>query len=148
MRKRSSTCDPQRVEGGTADGDGMSSLTVIKPKGSCYACSSGISTLCCVIKAFTAHRRSFRKTALHLVGHGQCSEELFTISPRIFTCGQNGAQIIARMTRLALGEEAIVEIQVANQGAILKCRSIRSCASAANQRGQRRTTEFIEVLTK
>ena len=86
-----------------------------------------------MIETLIAHGRYITQSALYLIGDRQRGHYVPASPIRVFGPGEDGRQIVARVTGLALCQISIVEIEITNECAIVKRSGIGSRGIAADQ---------------
>lgn len=124
---------PQGVERGSADGDGVGRLAPAHAQGLGDPAGQGVGALGRVIKPFRPHRGDLGEFALNLIGDGQGREKFLSGDVREFGGGQDGPQVVRGMAGLPLGEVAVVEIKVMDEGAVVKRGPVRGGAGAPDE---------------
>src|SRR5215472_7506303 len=98
-----------------------------------------------MIEASSSHRGYLGEATLHLVSHGQGSQEVFAAFASVFACCQNRAKVITGMASFSPGKKTVVVVQVAHQGGIIEGCQVGSRLGSANQRDERITSKVLEV---
>ncbi len=137
--------DPQRVEGGPADGQGVGGAPRIQPQGPGDARRHGIGALGGVVEPPGPHGGHIGKPTLHLVGHRQRRQQGAPVPARIFGGGQHRPQVVAGVAGLAGGDVAVVEVEVADQSAVVEGRAVGRARAPAHQSAARCASELLHV---
>src|SRR5947207_2841211 len=101
-----------------------------------------------MVKTPGTHRRFIAEAALHLICHGESREKIASRTIRIFSRRKDGAQVVAGMTSLALGEITVVKIQIPNQCAIVEGGTIGCGPAATDQRARLIPPEVVKLLAQ
>ena len=115
VRQTSGASDAEPVERGAGDRDRVGGARRIEPERPCAARGDRIRALRDVIEARVAHRRHVAQPALDLVGQGERGEEVASGCAGVFRRSEHRAEVVARVTGLAVREVAVVEVEVADQ---------------------------------
>ena len=99
-----------------------------------------------MVETSLAHRSCIRKSTLHLVSDGQCSQQLATRTASHLRGGKHWSQIVAWMACLTTCQVAVVEIQVAHQKAVPKGCTVRCGTPHADERAHLRATKSVNML--
>src|SRR6266568_664971 len=141
----SSTGDPQGVESGATDSNGIRSSVLVKAQGTGYSSCHCIGTLGRMIKSFSSHGSNIREPALDLVGDRQGSQELLAALLSVLACRQHCSQVVAGVAGLLPGNVAIVVVQVANQGRIVESGPVWCIFISTDQRNERLASKIFEL---
>ena len=106
----------------------------------------GVGALRGVVKALGAHRRHLGQAVLDLVGDRQRGQQRATVGVRVLGRGEHGREVVAGVTRLTGRQVGVVEVQVADQRAVVERGAVRRAPSHADQRAQRRAAELPDLL--
>src|SRR5580704_11331021 len=131
-------CDCNRIR----DFDGGESEKFPRARG------SGDCELRGVVEALRHHRDGGRKPALNFVGYGKRQHELLTGCPGLLSSGENGAEVVTRVTQSARRHVAIEQIDVADQARVEERRLIRGRLAAADQRAPARSPVFLKLFAQ
>ena len=144
MRKGTGAGDAQRVQRSTGDRDRVRRPDLVECQRLGGAGRGGVGELRGVIETACAHGRFVREAALHLVRDRERRQQLAPRSARIFGGGEHGSEVVARVTGLAGGEVGVVEVEVADERAVVERGAVRSTAAAADQRAHGPSAEVVD----
>src|SRR5205823_8094453 len=98
-----------------------------------------------MVEALIANWGGVAQPALNLIRDRQSSQELLAGAVRVLAGRQDRAQVIARMAGLILCQIAVVEIEVSDQGRIVKGRAVRRGSARANCCAQGCSAKFLDL---
>ena len=126
--------------------DGVGGADGSRPSASGDAGGHGVGALGGVVETFVPHGRHVAQAALHLVSDGERGQEVPAGLRRRIRRRPGRRPVVAGMARLARGQVAVVEIEVANQRAVVEGCAVRSRLPPADQAAQRRTAKLGHLL--
>jgi hypothetical protein len=68
-----------------------------------------------------------------LIGSSQTGQEILAVSVAVFGSGKDRSNVIAGMAHLASGQVGVIEIEIADERAVIKCRQVRASLPASDQ---------------
>ncbi len=136
-RARARSCHTERIIDRAGYVDAVGGLHRGETKGPRDSRSHRTRPLRRVVESPGSHRRHVGEAALDLIGHGQGGEKLLSAPSCILAGSKYRCQIVTGVTGLARGEVAIVEVQVADQRAVVEGCPVRSGLPAPDQCDQR-----------
>jgi hypothetical protein len=98
-----------------------------------------------VVETLRSHGRLVREPALHLVGDGECGQELPAGGVRVLSRREHGGEIVARVAGLAGREVGVVEVEVADKRPVVEGGTVGGRSAAADQGAERPAAEVREL---
>jgi hypothetical protein len=132
LRERARAGHAQRVQRRTGDRKRVRRLGLAEAKRFRRAGRGGVRTLRGVVESPRAHWRLVREPTLHLVGHGERAQQFPPGSVSVFGRRKHGREVVARVAGLARGEIGIVEVEVANECAVVEGGAVGGGFAAAD----------------
>ena len=99
-----------------------------------------------MVKTARPNRSLVAQPALHLIGHRKSAQEVLAAGPGIFACRKDRSDIVAGVAGFMPGNIAVVEIEVSDEGRVVKGRAIRGGAPAADQAAVPGAAEIFELI--
>ena len=106
------------------------------------ACGGGDRKLRGVVEAVGHHRDSGCEPALNFIGHSKRQPEFLAGCACLLGRGENGPEVVARMTEAARRHVAVEQIHVADKSGVEERCLIRGCLASADQGAQARSPVF------
>jgi hypothetical protein len=101
-----------------------------------------------VVETLRHYRDCGGKPALDFVRYGEREHELLAGCPCLLSRGENGPEIVTRVTEAARRHVAVAQIYLAHKTGVEERRLICGCLAAADQRAQTRSPVFLELFAK
>jgi len=101
-----------------------------------------------VVEAVGHHRDSGCEPALNFIGHSKRQHEFLAGCACLLGRGENGPEVVARMTEAARRHVAVEQIHVADKSGVEERCLIRGCLASADQGAPARSPVFPELFAQ
>ena len=138
--------DAQRVKSGAADADSIGGPVANRAPALWNTRGDSVSALGRMVESCRPNGSNVTEPALHLVGDRQeRSGSRGRFRPRTLAAASTGAEIIARMARLARGQITIVEVEIADQCSVVAVQHGPAHSPSTDQGTVLRATEVLDL---
>ena len=93
-----------------------------------------------------AHGCHLAEAVLDLVSDRQGGEKRVPVGLRVLGCRQHRREVVARVAGLALRQEGVVEVEVADKRPVVEGGAVRSASAAADQGASLCAAKVLELL--
>ena len=145
LRERAGTGHPERVQCCSGDRDGIPGLRLGKAERLRRPSRGRVRALGRVVETLVSHGGLVGEAAVHLIGDRERRQELAPGRARVLGRREHRRQVVARVAGLAGREVGVVEVEVADECAVVERRPVRGGPAAPDQRAQRPAAEVVEL---
>ena len=145
LRERAGAGHAQRVQRRAGDRERVRRLRLAEAKGFRCARRGGERALRGVVESSRAHGRFVREPTLHLIGDGERGQQFLSGRVRVFGRRQYGREVVARVAGLARCEVGVVEVEIANECAVVEGSAVGGGFAAADQRAEWPAAKLLEL---